>query len=318
MTPFSARSRSALDAVGDTPLVELDRIVPEGAADVFLKLEFLNPTGSHKDRMALAMIEAAEARGELRPEMTVLEYTGGSTGSSLGLVCAVKGYPLRIVSSDAFAAEKLETMRTFGAELTLVPAGEDGITPDLIPRMMEEASGLAEGREDVYFTDQFSNRDALEGYRRVGEELLEELDRVDAFCSAVGTAGLLVGTARALDDAGRGARVVALEPASSPVISEGTTGPHCVEGIGVGFVPPLLDGDLCDEARGVEEDEARVMARRLAREEGVFAGTSTGINVAGALRLAEELGPGHTVVTVACDTGFKYLAGDLYGAEGTG
>lgn len=318
MTPPATRSRSALDTVGDTPLVRLHRLVPDGAADVFLKLEFFNPTGSHKDRMALAMIEAAEERGDLRPGMTVLEYTGGSTGSSLGLVCAVKGYPLTIVSSDAFAEEKLETMRTFGAELTLVPAGEGGITPDLIPRMMEEAAALAEDREDVYFTDQFNNRDALDGYRRVGEELLEELDRVDVLCSVVGTAGLLVGTARALEERGPAPRVVALEPASSPVISEGVTGPHCVEGIGVGFVPPLLDETLCDEARGVDEEEGRAMARRLAREEGVFAGTSTGLNVVGALRLAEELGPGHTVVTVACDTGFKYLAGGLYGTGDAG
>lgn len=303
---------SAIMAVGDTPVVRLGKVVPADCADVYLKLEWFNPTGSYKDRMALSMIEEAERRGSLRPGMTVVEYTGGSTGSSLAFVCAAKGYRFEVVSSDAFSEEKLKTMRAFGAHLTLVPSKGGRITPDLVHRMMAEAERLAAG-PDTYFTNQLHNADSLVGYRRVGEELLEQVPGpVDLFCASVGTAGLLMGVAGAFRDAGAGTRMVALEPASSAVISTGEAGDHHVEGIGVGFVPPLLDPDLYDEARGIEEEEGREMARRLAREEGVLAGTSSGLNVAGAIRLGRELGPGHTVATVAVDTGLKYLAGDLY------
>lgn len=301
-----------IDAVGSTPLVQLRRVVPEGAADVFVKLEWFNPTGSYKDRMALAMVEEAEKRGDLRPGMTVVEYTGGSTGSSLAFVCAVKGYRFRVVSSDAFSAEKLRTMTAFGADLTIVPSDGGTITPDLVPRMMEKAAELSAG-PDAYFTDQLNNADSLVGYRRVGDELVDQIDRrIDVFCASVGTAGLAMGVADALRGAGSLARIVVLEPAASAVISGRTPGPHRVEGIGIGFVPPLLDSERYDEARGVPESEGRDMARRLAAEEGLLAGTSSGLNVAGAVEIARELGEGHTVVTVACDTGLKYLAGDLY------
>ena len=303
-----------LRAIGHTPIVRLDRVVPSGSADVVLKFEALNPTGSYKDRMALAMIEGAEKRGELRAGMTVVEYTGGSTGSSLAFVCAVKGYRLRIVTSDAYAQEKLRTMRAFGAELTVVPSEGGRITPDLIPRMIEEARRIA-AEENAYWTNQFHNTDSVTGYRAIGEELLAQIDvPIDAFCGGVGTAGMIVGVSRALRAAGSAARIVALEPASSAVITTGKPGTHHVEGLGVGFVPPLLTADAFDESRGIDEDEARVMARRLATEEGIFAGTSTGLNVVGALQLARELGAGRTVVSVACDTGLKYLQGDLYGA----
>ena len=244
--------------------------------------------------------------------MTVVEYTGGSTGSSLAFVCAVKGYRLRIVTSDAFAPEKLATMRAFGAELTVVPSETGQITPDLIQRMIAEAGRIA-ASDGAYWTDQFHNTDSIDGYRRIGDELLDQLDApIDAFCAGVGTAGMLVGVARALREAGSAARIVALEPASAAVISTGRPGAHHVEGVGVGFVPPLLTPGSYDEARGIDEGEARQMARRLAREEGIFAGVSTGLNVAGALRLARELGPGKTVATVACDSGLKYLNGDLF------
>jgi cysteine synthase len=307
---------SVLETVGNTPLVRLQRVVPGDCADVYLKLEWFSPTGSYKDRMALAMIEEAEKRGDLRPGMTVVEYTGGSTGSSLAFVCAAKGYRFEVVSSDAFAQEKLDTMRAFGAHLTIVPSDGGKITPDLVPRMIAEATRIAD-RPGTYFTNQLHNSDSLVGYRGVGEELLSQIDRpVDVFCASVGTAGLLMGVARALKDAGAGTRIVALEPASSAVISTGEKGTHHVEGIGIGFAPPLLDSDLYDEARGIEEEEGREMARSLARDEGILVGTSSGLNVAGAIRLAREKGPGHSVVTVAVDTGLKYLTGDLYsGAE---
>ncbi|RIH90355.1 Cysteine synthase [Calidithermus terrae] len=303
---------SMLEAVGNTPVVELGEVVPRGSARVLVKLEYYNPTGSYKDRMALAMVEEAEKRGDLRPGMSVVEYTGGSTGSSLAFVCAVKGYAFRVVSSDAFAREKLRTMEAFGAELTLVPSQGGRITPDLIPRMIEKAREMAR-EPGTYATDQFNNADSLKGYVRIGLELLEQTGgALDGFCAAVGTAGMTMGVSRALKEAGSRARVVILEPASSAVISTGKAGAHHVEGVGVGFVPPLLDRALYDEAWGIDEQEARAMARRLAREEGIFTGTSGGLNVVGALRLAAVLGEGHTVATVACDSGLKYLAGDLY------
>ena len=306
---------SVLQAIGNTPVVTLNRIVPPDSGQVLVKLEYISPTGSYKDRMALAMIEEAEARGVLRPGMTVVEYTGGSTGSSLALVCAVKGYRFKVVSSDAFAREKLQTMRAFGADVEIVPSQGGKITKELIERMVERAKGFA-ASADVYWTDQFRNTDSLKGYEGIGRELLQQVDgTIDAFCGGVGTAGMLMGVARVFRASGRATRIVALEPASSAVISTGVGGSHRIEGTGIGFVPPLLDTDYYDEARGIDEAEARRTARWLARDEGVFAGTSTGMNVAGALRLAKELGPGHAVATVAVDTGLKYLAGDLFEAS---
>jgi cysteine synthase len=305
-------SSSILQAIGNTPVVRLQKVVPANSAEVLVKLEYFNPTGSYKDRMALSMIEEAEARGTLHPGMTVVEYTGGSTGSSLAFVCAVKGYTFKVVSSDAFAREKLQTMRAFGAELTIVPSQGGQITPDLVPRMMEEARKLAQS-EGTYWTNQLHNADSLKGYERIGQELLEQVDGpIHAFCGAVGTAGMLMGVARALRGANNAMRIVALEPATSAFLSTGKAGTHHVEGIGIGFIPPLLDKAYYDEAKGIDEGEARQMARRLTREEGIFVGVSSGLNVTGALQVARELGPGHTVVTVAVDTGLKYLAGDLY------
>ena len=304
---------SVLHAIGNTPVVRLNRIVPPGCADVLVKLEYFNPTGSYKDRMALAMIEEAERRGDLRPGMTVVEYTGGSTGSSLAFVCAVKGYRFRVVSSDAFAEEKLQTMNVFGAELDIVPSEGGQVTPDLVPRMMERARAIADAGQS-YFTDQVHNTDSVTGYEAIGRELVEQVDApIHAFCASVGTAAMVMGVARILSRLDPVPRIVALEPASTPMISKGKSGTHHVEGIGIGFVPPLLDRALVHEARGVDESQAREMAWRLAREEGIFAGTSSGMNVAGAVALARELGAGHTVVTVAVDSGLKYLAGDLYG-----
>ncbi len=303
---------SMTEVVGNTPVVQLTKVVPAGAADLFVKLEWFNPTGSYKDRMALAMIEEAERRGDLRPGMTVVEYTGGSTGSSLAYVCAAKGYRFRVVSSDAFSEEKLKTMRALGAEVTIIPSENGRITPDLVPRMMEKASEFA-SEPDTFWTDQFNNTDALVGYRVVGEELLDQMERpVDVFCASVGTAGLVAGVSLAMREKSPATRLVVFEPSSSAVISTGTAGTHSVEGIGVGFVPPHLQDDRYDEVRAIGEPTGREMARRLASEEGLLAGTSSGLNVAGAIEMASEVGSGKTVVTVAVDTGLKYMSGDLF------
>ena len=300
-----------LGTIGHTPVVQLKPMVPAGSADVFVKLEYFNPTGSYKDRMALAMIEGAERRGVLRPGMRVVEYTGGSTGSSLAMVCAVKGYAFAPLSSDAFALEKIRTMEAFGAQVEVVPSEGGKVTPALFDKFKARIAELQK-EPGTFWTNQFHNEDALDGYRQIGEELVTQLDSIDVFCGAVGTAGMLVGVSRALKAAGSRARIVALEPATSPALTKGHGGPHRVEGTAPGFVPPHLKRDDYDDARAIDEEEARVVARRLAREEGVFAGTSTGLNVCAALQLARELGPGHRVATVAVDTGLKYLAGDLF------
>ncbi len=306
---------STLDAIGNTPLVKLANLGEPGHADVYVKLEYYNPTGSYKDRMALAMVEEAERRGDLRPGMTVLEFTGGSTGSSLAFVCAVKGYPLKLISSDAFAEEKLRTMRAFGADLTLVPSVGGKITPDLIPRMRELTHQLIAEHEGYYWTNQFVNEDAKTGYAGIGREIVAQLNgKVDAFCGGIGTAGMLVGVAEVLRAANPQVRIVALEPASSPAMTQGHAGAHRVEGIATGDIPPMLTPGSYDEARAVDEAEARKMALRLAREEGIFAGVSSALNVTAALQLAQTLGPGKNVVTVAVDSGLKYLAGDLFSA----
>ena len=301
-----------LDAIGNTPIVQLRKLVPPGSADVIVKLEYFNPTGSYKDRMALAMIDEAEKRGALRPGMCVIEYTGGSTGSSLAMVCAVKGYRFEPISSDAFAIEKIRTMQAFCAGVTVLPSEGGKITPTLFDRFKQEIARRA-AEPGTFYTDQLNNRDTIVGYRKIGEELFRQVGPgISAFCGAVGSGGMLIGVSRALREGGCRARIVALEPAESPVITRGFAGPHSVDGIGVGFWPPILSRDDFDEARAIPEATARATARRLAMEEGILAGTSTGMNVAAALELARELGAGATVVTVATDTGLKYLAGDLY------
>lgn len=308
-------SAGTLETIGNTPIVELDRLRPDSGARIFVKLEFLSPTGSYKDRLAKAMIEGAEAKGLLLPKGTVVEYTGGSTGSSLAFVCAVKGYRLKLVSSDAYSQAKLDTMRAFGAEVILVPSEGGRITPDLVPRMREKAEQIAK-EERALLTNQFHNNDGVEGYSGIGREIFTQLDGApEAFVAAVGTGGMLVGVSRTLKR--HGTRIVALEPASSPMLTRGESGSHHVEGIGVGFVPPLLEKEFYDDALAVEEESARAMAVRLARTEGIFAGTSTGLNVAGAYLVAAKLKADARVVTVAVDSGLKYLSGDLYRSPGS-
>ncbi|RDW83819.1 PLP-dependent cysteine synthase family protein [Aspergillus mulundensis] len=306
---------TALSIIGNTPVLHLRKITPNNDthASIYLKLESVNPTGSYKDRMALSMIEEAEARGDLKPGMTVVEATGGSTGSSLAFICAMKGYNFHVVSSDAFAAEKIRTMRAYGAEVEIVHAPGGKITKELFPEMMRRAKERVESDPDVfYYANQFHNSDALPGYASLGGELVAQFPGgIDAFCGAAGSGGMLMGVSQVLRAKWPKTKVVVLEPASSPVISEGRAGVHGVEGIAPGFVPPHLERELYDEAWGIDEAEARAMCRRLAREEGILVGTSTGLNVVAAVKLAKELGPRKTVVTVACDSGLKYLNGNL-------
>ncbi len=301
----------ALAAIGNTPIVRLDRVVEPGMGEVWVKLESANPTGSYKDRMALAMVEGAERSGRLRPGQTIVEYTGGSTGSSLAFVCSMKGYPLRIVSSDAFAAEKIRTMRAFGADVELLPSPE-GITPTLIPRMQARAAEIA-AETGAYQTDQFNNTDMIVGYLALGRELLEQLDgRIDAVCLYVGTAGCFLGTTRAIRERVPSLHRVVVEPAESAVLSGRPPGTHRIEGGGAGFVPPLLTPADYDEVITVTTADAVAMARRAAREDGVWSGPSSGANIVAALVVARRLGEGARVVTIQVDSGLKYLSGELY------
>jgi cysteine synthase len=300
-----------LAGVGNTPLVKLTRLVEPGMSDVWVKLEGANPTGSYKDRMALAMIEGAERSGRLKPGQTVVEYTGGSTGSSLAFVCAVKGYPLRIVTSDAFAEEKHRTMRAFGAELEIV-SSPDGITPQLIPRMRARAAELAQ-EISGYQTDQFRNTDMVDGYRALGREILEQLpEPIDALCLYVGTSGCFLGVSQTLHERDALMHRVVIEPAESAVLSGGEPGTHRIEGGGIGAMPDLLTTDDFDEAFAVSTADAFAMARRATREEGLFSGPSTGANVTTALELARRLGEGTRVVTIQVDSGLKYLGSAIY------
>ena len=303
---------SILDAVGNTSLVRLRKVVPAGSAGVLVKLEGENPTGSMKDRMALAVISRAEADGRLRPGGTVVEYTGGSTGTSLAFVAAAKGYRIRIVTSDAFSREKRDHMAALGAGLTLVPSEGGLTTKKLILDMVAAAREIAR-EPGTFFTNQLENADAIAGYFPLAEELLGQTDgKVDAFVHSVGTAASLRGVATVLKRRRPEARIVAVEPAESSVLLGGPAGPHKIEGVGVGYVPPLWNPSLVDEVLAVGTTEAKAMTRRLAREEALFAGTSTGANVVAALAVAARLGPDATVVTLACDTGLKYLSTDVY------
>ena len=286
--------------------------MPAGCADIFVKLEWENPTGSMKDRMAEAVIARAEEDGRLKPGYTVIEYTGGSTGTSLALVCAAKGYRIHIVTSDAFSREKLDHMRALGAELTLVPSEGGLTTRKLILDMIEKARELSR-EPHTYWTDQLNNQDSIAGYYPLGEEIWSQTEgKVDAFVHSVGTAASSRGVATELKRYKPGIRIIAVEPAESAVLSGGQAGPHKIEGVGIGYTPPLWEPALVDEVLPVKTDDAKEMTRRLAREEALFAGTSSGANVVAAIRVAEQLGPGATVVTLMADSGLKYLSTDVY------
>lgn len=306
-------ARDILDCIGDTPLVPLRVVAPAGGARILLKVESGNPTGSMKDRPALAMIEAAEADGRLAAGGAVVEYTGGSTGVSLALVCAVKRHPLRVVTSDAFAQEKLDHMRVLGAQLHIVKSDGGRMTEKLTRDMVEAACAIT-AETGGYWTDQLKNTDQLVAYHRMADEIWRQTSgRVDAFVQSVGTAASLRGIAEALRRRHDGIRVVAVEPAESPVLSGGPPGGHKIDGVGAGFIVPLWQPEVADRIERVSTGEATAMALRLAREEGLFAGASTGANVVAALRLAGLMGPGTTIVTIMCDTGMKYLR--TFGAQ---
>jgi cysteine synthase len=305
-------THSVLDAIGNTPLIELEKIVPSGSARIVAKLEWSNPTGSMKDRMAKAAIECAEACGHLRPGGTVVEYTAGTTGISLAFICAAKGYPLEIVFSDAFSDEKLRTMQAFGANITIVPSDNKKITAGLIKAMISTADEISL-RPGHWYCDQLNNHDAIEGYLPLGEELWQQTGgQIDAFVQSVGTAHSIHGAMRALAKHKDGILTVAVEPAESAVLSGQSSGSHQIEGIGIGFIPPLWQPELVDEIQTVTTQEAKAMTRRLAREEGIFAGISSGANVVAALRIANRLGPGATVATIIVDSGLRYLSADVF------
>jgi len=305
-------AKNVLEAIGNTPLVELRRVVPADHARVLVKLESTNPTGSMKDRMAIAAIERAESDGRLSPGGTVVEYSGGSTGASLALVCAAKGYKIRIVTSDAFSREKRDHMRALGADLIVVPSEGGQITKELIGKMVEQAQRISE-EPRTFYSDQLRNEDAIAGYHLLGEEIWSQTrGSVDAFVQVVGTAHSIAGTAAVLRSHNPNLRVIAVEPTESPVLSGGEPGAHKIEGIGLGFVPPLWKASIADEIMAVSTEEAKAMTRRLASQEALFAGTSSGANVVAAIRVAERLGAGRTVVTLLVDSGLKYLTTDLY------
>lgn len=310
---MSERPKSILDRIGNTSLLALRRIVPSNGARILLKLENENPTGSMKDRMALAMIEAAEKDGRLEPGGAVVEYTGGSTGVSLSLVCAVKGHPLHIVTSDAFAREKLDHMRILGAKLQVIPSDSGRMTEKLTKDMIA-AAGLIAHETGAFWTDQMKNRDQLSAYHSMADEIWAQTEgRIDGFVQSVGTAASLRGIAEGLRRHDERISIVAVEPAESAVLSGGPSGAHKIDGIGAGYVVPLWHDAIANQIERVSTEDAMAMAFRLAREEGLFAGTSTGANVIAALRLAERLGPDATIVTMMCDTGMKYLR--TYGAR---
>lgn len=307
-----AERTNVLDSIGKTPLAELKRVVPQDFARVFVKVEGQNPTGSMKDRMAISVVDRAAESGRLSPSGSVVEYTGGSTGTSLAFVCAARGYPITIVTSDAFSQEKRDHMRALGATVIEIESDRGRTTKELIQTMIARAAELSSS-PDVFFADQFNNPDAAAGYVPLADEIwIQTRGKVDAFVQSTGTAQCILGVAGILRQQNPDIEIVAVEPAESPVLSGGAPGSHKIEGVGPGFVPPLWTDEIADEILLVSTDEAKAMARRLAREEALFAGTSAGGNVVAALRVAERLGPGKTVVTLLCDSGLKYLSTDLY------
>jgi cysteine synthase A len=303
---------SILQRIGNTPLLRLKRILPEGCARILIKIEGVNPTGSMKDRMALAMIEAGERTERLKPGQRVVEYTGGSTGVSLALICAARGYPLSIVTSDAFSAEKRNHMAALGAELTVIPSSGGGMDAALTRNMIEAARQITE-RTGAFWTDQLNNRDQLTAYHGMAEEIWAQTGgRIDAFVQSTGTAACVRGVAEVLRRKNPAIRIIAVEPRESAVLSGGKSGVHKIEGIGAGFVVPLWNPSIADEIATVSTDEAMAMARRLARSDALFAGTSTGANLVAAIEVGRRLGHEATVVTVMCDSGLKYLSTRLY------
>ena len=294
--------KNILGAIGNTPIVKLQKITPLGCGEVYVKLEANNPTGSKKDRMALSMIEG----------MSVVEYSGGSTGAGLALVCGIKGYRFKLITADVFGNEKIALMRALGADLEILKSEDGKITRELISKMIQRAEEISV-EPNTFFTDQLNNSDVIEGFVPLGEEILQQLDgKVDAICDTIGTAGTLMGIAKSFKDKGVNSKIVALEPASSPILSKGIKGAHNVEGVGLGFIPAIYNSKYVDDVIAIEESLARQTCKELASKEGIFCGTSSGMNIAGAIKLSKNLGPKSKVVAVACDTGLKYLSEGLF------
>ncbi len=302
-----------MEGIGNTPLIKLRHLADTDSADIYIKFEGANPTGSMKDRMALAMIEGAEKRGDLKKGGTVVDYTGGSTGSSLAMICSAKGYKAHFVSSDAFAQEKLQTMRAFGAELELVPSENGKITAAVIDNALERVREIAK-QPNTFYTDQFKNIDNRNAYHKMAHEIMAVLDtNIDEFITGVGTGGCFSGNSEVFKDKIPNIQCIAIEPYNVRTLSGGdTSGTHRLEGMGAGFVPDICRLDLADEIIAVKDEDAYKTSRELARREGVFGGTTSGANVWAALQRAKIIGRGKTIVTVVCDSGLKYLNGDLY------
>ena len=304
--------KNILEIIGNTPIVKLQKIVPRGCGEIYLKLEAYNPTGSKKDRMALAMIEGAEKRGDLKKGMTVVEYSGGSTGAGLAFVCSLKGYRFRLITADVFGKEKISLMNSLGADLEVIKSRDGKITKELINKMINRAKEISK-EPNTFFTNQLDNEDVIKGFVPLGEEILDQINgNIDAVCDTVGTAGTLMGIAKAFKNASSNSKIIAVEPSSSPILSEGIKGSHNVEGVGLGFIPKIYDSKLVDDVITIEESIARQTSIDLALKEGVFCGTSSGMNVAAAIQISQKLGPKSQVVTIACDTGLKYLSEGLF------
>lgn len=304
--------KNILEIIGNTPIVKLQKIVPRGCGEIYLKLEAYNPTGSKKDRMALAMIEGAEKRGDLKKGMTVVEYSGGSTGAGLAFVCSLKGYRFRLITADVFGKEKISLMNSLGADLEVIKSRDGKITKELINKMINRAKEISK-EPNTFFTNQLDNEDVIKGFVPLGEEILDQINgSIDAVCDTVGTAGTLMGIAKAFKNANSNSKIIAVEPSSSPILSEGIKGSHNVEGVGLGFIPKIYDSKLVYDVITIEESIARQTSRDLALKEGVFCGTSSGMNVAAAIQISQKLGPKSRVVAIACDTGLKYLSEGLF------
>ena len=302
--------KNIIEIIGNTPIVKLQKILEKGCGEVYVKLEAYNPTGSKKDRMALAMIEGAERRGLLKKGMTVVEYSGGSTGAGLAFVCTLKGYRFRLITADVFGKEKIGLMRSLGADVEIIKSENGMITKELINKMINRAKEISK-EPNTFFTNQLDNKDVIEGFVPLGEEIIDQLgEDIDAICDTVGTAGTLMGIAKAFKE--NQTKIIAVEPSSSPILSEGIKGSHNVEGVGLGFIPAIYNPRLVDEVITVEESRARQTSRDLALKEGIFCGTSSGMNVAAAIEVSKKLGPKSKVVAIACDTGLKYLSEGLF------
>ncbi|AGB42219.1 cysteine synthase A [Halobacteroides halobius DSM 5150] len=299
------------ELIGATPLVKLNRLVPEDAAEVLVKLESFNPGKSVKDRIALNMIEEAEKEGVLKPGGTIVEPTSGNTGIGLSFVGIAKGYNVILTMPDTMSIERRKLLKAYGAELVLTP-GEDGM-----PGAIDKAKEMVENNEDYFMPQQFNNKANPQVHRETtAQEIIEATDgQLDAFVAGVGTGGTITGTGEVLKQELDQVEVIAIEPTDSAVISGEEPGPHMIQGIGAGFIPEVLEVELLDEVVKIENEEAMKIAQRLAQEEGILVGISSGAAVAAAIKVAKELGPDKRVVTIAPDTGERYLSTPLFKEE---